>query len=154
GCPDRQVGTIGHIYIPGNHYQCVCGRKGCLEAFAGGRSLVEVAKERYPDAGWRSAKEIDHAAMNGDIRARSILNRAARLDAACIAFLVQIYCPEALIFTGGQCVESGFFYSALRNKLFKGLPENIRSSLKISISSIKEYGNAIGAARLAFEKFF
>ena len=154
GSPDRPVGTLGHLYIPGNSRLCVCGRKGCLEAFAGGRSLVDVAQERYPDAGWKSAEEIDRAAATGDARAKNILGRAARLDAACIAFLVQIYRPEAIIFTGGQCVVRAFFYTTLCEKLRKGLPGDIAEHLKVSISAIKEYGNAIGAARLAFEQFF
>jgi len=154
GSPDRPVGTIGHVYIPGNHRQCVCGRTGCLEAFSGGRSLVKVCKERYPETNWQSAEEIDRAAADGDARAQSVLQRAAKLDAACIAFLVQMYRPEVLIFTGGQCIEGGFFYSVLCKKMLKVLPKDVVDSLKISISSIKEYGNALGAARLAFEKFF
>ena len=116
--------------------------------------MVDVAQERYPDAGWKSAEEIDRAAATGDARAKNILSRAARLDAACIAFLVQIYRPEAIIFTGGQCVARAFFYTALCEKLRKALPGDIAEHLKVSISAIKEYGNAIGAARLAYEQFF
>jgi len=152
--PDRPAGSIGHTYIPGNKRQCVCGRKGCLEAFSGGRSLVKVAGELYGKTGWECARDIDLAAQDGDIRAKNILTRAARLDAMCIAFVVQLYRPEALVFTGGQCVEDGFFYNTFLEKLKRFLPEDVAASMRISISKIKEYGNAIGAARLAFEKYF
>ena len=64
--PDRPAGYIGHLYIPGNREICVCGYRGCLEAFAGARSLAAIARRRM-----RTIRRIP----SGRMRRRSILRR-------------------------------------------------------------------------------
>lgn len=43
------AGELGHIPVPGSGIPCGCGNEGCMEAFAGGKALVRLQKERYPD---------------------------------------------------------------------------------------------------------
>lgn len=152
--PDHPTGHIGHIYIPGNPRICSCGRIGCLESYSGGKSLVSIAAERWPECGWRSVSEIDAAALAGDRRAIRLLNRAAKYDAFAVAMLIQMYRPDAIVFTGGQCMDGGYLYGKLREYLRKYLPKEMRDSIPAAISILGEYGGALGAARLAFEEFF
>lgn len=152
--PDRPAGHIGHLYIPGNHRPCACGGIGCLEACAGGRALLGCARELYPEESWQSAREIDLAAAAGNRHAARLLDRAARYEAFATGLLVQMYRPDALIFTGGQCVEGNYLYTRLRRCLLQYLPPGLRDTLNVSISALGEYGGAVGAARLAFEQYF
>ena len=43
------AGELGHIPVPGCGIPCGCGNAGCMEAFAGGKALVRLQKELYPD---------------------------------------------------------------------------------------------------------
>ena len=156
--PDRPAGYIGHLYIPGNREICVCGYRGCLEAFAGARSLAAIARRRHENDPayplWQNAAAIDLAAAAGDRRAVALLNRAAACDAVGIAGLIQMYQPDALIFSGGQSREEGFLYNALLRRLKRLVPEDRRRGMKISVTSLGDAQSALGVIRLAYEKFF
>ena len=156
--PDRPAGYIGHLYIPGNREICVCGYRGCLEAFAGARSLAAIARRRHENDPayplWQNAAAIDLAAAAGDRRAVALLNRAAACDAVGIAGLIQMYQPDALIFSGGQSRENGYLYNAVLRRLKRLVPEDRRRGMRISITSLGDAQSALGVIRLAYEKFF
>ena len=71
-----------------------------------------------------------------------------------MAFLLQMYHPDALIFYGGQCREDGFLYNELLRRLDFHVPPARRRGMSISISDLGERHVALGAARLYFEKLF
>ena len=43
------AGELGHIPVPGCSIPCGCGNIGCLEAFAGGKALARIRRDRYPE---------------------------------------------------------------------------------------------------------
>ena len=151
--PDRPTGYIGHLYLPGIQRTCVCGESGCIEAFAGGRSLAEIAKERFPGKAV-DARTLDTLAAAGNREAMDLLRRAADYDAFAVAFLLQMYHPDALIFYGGQCRAGGFLYGELLRRLDFHVPPARRGGMSISISELGDRHVALGAARLYFEKLF
>lgn len=154
-CPGRPVGYIGHILIPDNLRLCVCGFKGCLESFSGGNSLAVVAKEEMPDRpDVRSAEALDLLAATGDSKACGILLRAASYNAVGIANMMQLYSPEAIVFSGGQCRKDGFLYTQTIEALNRILPEERRRMVNMSITSLGRHQSALGAARLAYENLF
>ena len=152
--PRRPIGYIGHILIPGNRHTCTCGFTGCLEAYSGGNFLKAVAKEEIPKRiALHDAAALDHAAANGDPDAIRIMDTAASYNAAGIAAMIQLYAPEAIVFSGGQVRRDGFLYQHTLEHLKQILPKE-RRRCDISISVLGEYQAAAGAARLAYEKFF
>ena len=153
--PGRPVGHIGHMLVTGNKRLCVCGFRGCLEAYSGGNSLVEVAHERFPQrTDFDSARALDLAAADGDADARSILDTAAAYNAAGIASMIQLYVLDAIIFSGGQCREDGYLYQKTLEEIRNILPRERLENVKTSITTLGKYQSALGAARLAYEKFF
>jgi len=148
--PSRPVGYIGHILIPGNDRDCVCGWHGCLEAYSGGDSLMRSVADR-PDI--KSAAELDEAAGGGDTQAMTIMDTASRYNAIGIAGMIQLYSPEAVIFSGGQARREGYLYRQTMNELNKLLPADRRNCI-FELTKLGEYQSALGAARLAYEKFF
>ena len=155
GRPVGRIGHIGHIMIIGNQRVCVCGFRGCLEAYSGGNSLVAVAHERFPErTDFDSARALDLAAANGDADARSILDTAALYNAAGISNMIQIYVPDAIIFGGGQCREDGYLYQKTLEEIRNILPRERLENIRMSITTLGKYQSALGAARLAYEKFF
>ncbi len=151
--PRRPVGYIGHILVPGNHRLCSCGFRGCLESCSGGNYLARVAEEELPGRPeLRSAAALDRAAEAGDPDAVRIMATAAEYNAAGVAAMIQLYAPDALVFSGGQCRNDGFLYRTTLEKLSGILPEERRRP--VELSGLGEYQAALGAARLAYEQFF
>ncbi|MBQ9613202.1 MAG: allose kinase [Lachnospiraceae bacterium] len=44
------AGELGHIPVLGSDVRCGCGNVGCLEAVAGGKALVKIREEKFPEA--------------------------------------------------------------------------------------------------------
>lgn len=152
--PRRPVGYIGHMLIPGNENRCTCGFKGCLEAYSGGEYLKQIAKRELPHRPeLQDAMLLDRAAAGGDADAVRIMSTAAEYNAVGVAGMIQLYSPDAMIFSGGQCRADGFLYETTLAKLREILPEE-RHNFEISITSLGEFQSALGAARLAYEQFF
>ena len=151
--PKRPIGYIGHILIPGNDRLCSCGFRGCLESWSGGAYLAGIAREKFPGRPeLHSAAALDRAAAKGDPDARGIMEVAARYNAAGIAAMLQLYSPEALIFSGGQCRADGFLFNKTIESLHDILPPE-RRNCPADITILGDYQAALGAARLAYEQF-
>lgn len=126
--PKRPVGYIGHILIPNNNHICTCGFKGCLESYSGANYLAAIAAETLPGRPeLHSAPALDRAAAKGDPDAAAILDTAASYNAIGIATMIQLYAPEALIFSGGQSKPDGYLFRKTIEKLKEILPEERRS---------------------------
>ncbi len=152
--PKRPVGYIGHILIPSNRHLCTCGFTGCLEAYSGSRYLAEIAKETLPDRPeLHSAPALDRAATQGDPDALKIMTTAASYNAVGIAAMIQLYAPDAILFSGGQSRRDGFLFQTTLEKLAEILPPERRSCF-LDITNLGAHQSALGAARLAYETFF
>ena len=149
--PKRPVGYIGHILIPGNDHICSCGFKGCLEAYSGGDYLVGIARERLPQRlELHGAAELDRVAAAGDADARAVLDTAAAYNAVGVAAMIQLYAPDALIFSGRQSRADGYVYQRTIAEL-KGILPRERRNCYIGITSLGAYQSALGAMRLGYE---
>jgi predicted NBD/HSP70 family sugar kinase len=152
--PGRPVGYIGHLLMSDNRRLCTCGYRGCLEAYAGGSFLAEVAAGELPDRPeLHNAAALDQAAARADPAACRILATAARYNAAGVAGMIQLYSPEAVIFSGGQSRADGYLYNRTLAEIREILPEERRQHIRFVISGLGDHQAALGAARLAFEQF-
>jgi glucokinase len=152
--PRRPIGYIGHMLIPGNTNRCTCGFRGCLEAYSGGEYLKKIVQKELPHrTELQDALLLDRAAAAGDPDAVRIMSTAAEYNAVGIAGMVQLYAPDAMIFSGGQSRADGFLFNTTLEKLRQILPEE-RRDFDISITTLGEFQSALGAARLAYEQFF
>lgn len=150
----NQVGYIGHMLMPGNPYRCKntgCNFIGCLEAFTGGNSLCAIAKARFGQEGDLTTREVDQMASAGHPGAVELLTQAAEYNSIGIATMIQMYAPDVVIFSGGQCRLNGFLYLQTLQQLLKRMPAE-RQNFKIGLSVLGENQGAIGAARLAYEQ--
>ena len=149
------VGQIGHMLVPDNPYRCKCTNCsfiGCLEAFSGGISLCRIAKERGIAGENISTRELDKMASAGNEDARKLMIQAAKYNAIGIASIIQMYSPEIVTLSGGQCKKDGFLYRHTLKELLNMIPVE-RHNFKIILSSLGEYQAALGAARIAYECF-
>ncbi|MFL5825299.1 MAG: ROK family protein [Thermoleophilaceae bacterium] len=158
-------GEIGHVVVRINGARCGCGRRGCMEAYAGrarmeayARKRVEKGDEtklfdfmekrgrdRLTSSVW--ARALEHR----DPLAHRIVDRAVEALGAGIASCLNVLDPEAVIIGGGLGVRLGDEYvrrieKAVMPHLFMdSRPPDFR------LAELGDLGGAIGASLLVRE---
>jgi glucokinase len=156
------AGEIGHMVVKRGGAKCPCGRKGCMEAYAG-RSAMETEARRQHEEGdktdlfklmhkhdkdrltsgiWERA--LDH----GDHLAEKLIDRAIEALGTGVASAVNLLDPEAVIIGGGLGVRFGERYmDPLTNEMGKHLFVDERPPA-VRVASLGDLGGAIGASLL------
>jgi glucokinase len=156
------AGEIGHMVVKRGGARCPCGRRGCMEAYAGRAAMEHKARKEH-DAGkhtdlfkvmrhrnrdrltsgiWERA--LDH----GDDLATELLDRAAEALGTGIASAVNLLDPEAVILGGGLGDRLGSRYAdSIRAEMAKHLfvDENPPAFHQAKLGDL---GGAIGASLL------
>jgi glucokinase len=157
------AGEIGHMVVKIDGARCTCGRRGCMEAYAG-RASMEARARRRVEKGRRTdlfklMKEHGrsrltssvwaHALERGDKVATEIIDEAIAALGAGIASAINLLDVGAVIVGGGLGVRFGEPYAeriaaAMQPHLFHDEnPPDVR------VASLGDLGGAIGAALLA-----
>jgi glucokinase len=106
------AGHIGHMTIVRDGELCLCGNRGCWEAYASGPAFARRARSRAEgDVSTRLAAPIDartvfEAAAEGDDLALALVAEQADFLGVGLANLLHLYSPEVVILGGG--VANGF----------------------------------------------
>jgi glucokinase len=142
--------------------KCPCGRKGCLEAYAG-RSAMEAEARRQHKEGaktdlFKLMRKHERARLTSGIweraldqddhLAKSLIERAVEALGTGIASAVNLLDPEAVIIGGGLGVRFG-------DRLMEPLTGEMRKHLfvderppAVRVASLGDLGGAIGASLL------
>jgi glucokinase len=156
------AGEIGHMVVKRGGAKCPCGRKGCMEAYAG-RSAMEAEARRQHEEGHKTdlfklmhkhekprltsgiwERALDH----GDHLAEQLIERAIEALGTGIASAVNLLDPEAVIIGGGLGVRFGDRYmDALTKEMGKHLFVDERPPA-VRVASLGDLGGAIGASLL------
>ena len=114
------AGELGHIQVAADGRPCGCGARGCLEAYASGRSLALMGQELLAegrtallgsvaaDPGSVMARDVVVAAQQGDHACQALIERAAGLVGDAIR-LVQRVMDPAIVVVGGGLMSNGTF---------------------------------------------
>ena len=157
------AGEIGHAVVEIGGAKCPCGRRGCLEAYAG-RGAMEQRARKLADEGrktvlfeimeererprltsgiWKRALDRD------DDLAHELVDRAVRALGVGVASVVNVLDVEAVVIGGGLGLKLGEPYAdriraAMQPHLFvSDRPPAIR------LAALGDLGGASGAALLA-----
>jgi glucokinase len=108
------AGLIGHVSIDPDGMSCICGGRGCLEAYVSGTGIAKAAREAIgaesesllaeiasASLGDITAKDVFDAAKYGDPIAMSIVMRTAKYLGTGIGGLITLLNPELIIIGGG-----------------------------------------------------
>jgi glucokinase len=156
------AGEIGHMVVKRGGAKCPCGRKGCLEAYAG-RSAMEAEARRQHEEGHKTdlfklmhkhekprltsgiwERALDH----NDQLAEQLIDRAIEALGTGIASAVNLLDPEAIIIGGGLGIRFGDRYmDALTKEMGKHLFVDERPPA-VRVASLGDLGGATGAALL------
>ena len=156
------AGEIGHVVVKCGGAKCPCGRKGCLEAYAG-RSAMEGEARRQHEEGQKTdlfrlmekhdkprltsgiwERALDH----DDHLAKKLIERAIEALGTGIASAVNLIDPEAVIIGGGLGIRFGErMMDPLTEEMGKHLFVDERPPA-IRVASLGDLGGAIGASLL------
>jgi glucokinase len=151
---------IGHLVVKRGGARCTCGRRGCMEAYAG-RLAMELKARREVERGaktdlFRIMEERgrdrltsgvwERALKHGDHLATQLIDRAVKYLGAGIASAVNLIDPEAVIIGGGLGVRFGEKYvqriaTRMHPHLF--VPDRPPA---MHVAELGDLGGAIGAA--------
>jgi len=156
------AGEIGHVVVERGGAKCPCGRKGCMEAYAG-RSAMEAEARRQHEEGVKTdlfklmekhgkprltsgiwERALDH----DDHLAGDLIHRAIEALGTGIASSVNLLDPEAVIIGGGLGVRFGDrFMEPLTREMGKHLFLDEKPPA-VRVASLGDLGGAIGASLL------
>jgi glucokinase len=155
-------GEIGHVVVKIGGRRCPCGRRGCMEAYAG-RGAMEARARRLQKKGEHTdlfkimeqrgrnrltSGVIARALRQGDRMAQEMMDTAVEALGAGVGSVCNVLDPEAVIIGGGLGLRMGDPYveriaAAMRPHVFaEAMPD-------IKLAQLGDLGGAIGAALLA-----
>jgi glucokinase len=157
------AGEIGHIVIKLDGRRCPCGRRGCLEAYAGRAALEARAREKHADGHKTDLfKLMEHhgrtrltsgiwarALEHGDKLATELIDEAVAALGAGIASAVNLLDCEAVVIGGGLGVRFG---EAMTTRIAEAMRPHLFVDERppaVKLAALGDLGGAIGAALLA-----
>jgi glucokinase len=153
---------IGHVVVKDGGARCTCGRKGCMEAYAGRMAMEIKARKEVHSGAKTKLFEImeergrdrltsgvwERALKHGDDLAIRLVDRAVKALGAGIASCVNVIDPEAVIIGGGLGVRFGEKYARrIAARMHPHLFVDERPP-EVRVAALGDLGGAIGAALL------
>jgi glucokinase len=156
------AGEIGHVVVRIGGRQCTCGRRGCMEAYAGRLSMElrarqltdkghhtklfeimeERGRERLTSGVWARALKAE------DKMAKKLLREAIEALGAGVASSVNVLDVEAVVIGGGMGVRLGEPYvERIREAMMPHLFADSRPPA-VHLAALGDLGGAIGASLL------
>jgi glucokinase len=157
------AGEIGHMVVEIDGARCTCGRRGCMEAYAGRAAMELHARKLHEDAGrdtdlFKLMRHHDRTRLTSGIGARAlehhdelateIIDRAVRALGAGIASAVNLLDVEAVIIGGGLGVRLGDPYA---KRIAAAMQPHLFADSRpphVEVAALGDLGGAIGASLL------
>ncbi len=156
------AGEIGHVVVARDGAKCPCGRRGCVEAYAGRSAMEAEARRRHDDGHKTDLFKLmekhdkprltsgiwERALEHGDQLAEQLIDRAIEALGTGVASAVNLIDPEAVIIGGGLGVRFGERYmEPLTEEMGKHLFLDERPPA-VRVAALGDLGGAIGASLL------
>jgi glucokinase len=152
------AGEFGHTRAVPRGRRCGCGELGCLEAYVGGRNLIERVKEALA-AGTPSrlqpgatATDVEREAMAGDPLAVELFEEMVALLAVAIGNLATTLNPSMIVLGGGVFLNG----PELRRRVAQGVMGQAarvsRVGLRIVDAQLGDDAGVVGAGLHALER--
>jgi predicted NBD/HSP70 family sugar kinase len=153
------AGEWGHTTVVVDGRPCRCGSSGCLEAYVGGRGIVERYDELLgtsPDRGGDLVARLSAiaAAARSDRSAQKVLDDTATYVGAGLANLINLFNPERIVIGGwvGQILGAGFL-TAVRDVASRHALRMPFGDVSIVPADLGRDAVALGAATLPVSVF-
>jgi glucokinase len=156
------AGEIGHMVVKLGGALCPCGRKGCMEAYAG-RGAMEARARKAQAEGTRTelfkimekrgrdrltSGVFQRALDQGDRLAMTLIDRAIEALGAGVASAINLLDVNAVIIGGGLGVRLGEPYAA---RIAEAMQPHLFTDYRppaVRVAALGDLGGAVGGALL------
>jgi glucokinase len=107
------AGEIGHLAVDPSGPECVCGKRGCVEAIGSGTNIARAMKEHTAKTTWTAA-DVNTRAETGDPVAREVMETAARALGMGLGYAITLMNPQRVVIGGGVANAGPIYWRALR----------------------------------------
>ena len=157
------AGEIGHMVVAPDGDRCPCGRKGCMEAYAGRGSMEEYIRRQVKKGAktnlYRIMEEQKRTRLTSSIWAKALksgdklaahaVQRAVDAMGIAIASALNILDVESVVIGGGLGVRLG---EPFAQKIADAMMPHLFSSShppRVHVAQLGDLGGALGGALLA-----
>ena len=159
--PRGLAGEIGHIIVDPGGPPCSCGRRGCVEAYAGGwavaRAYAEAARRGGGAPGGKSpvtAEDVFHLAEAGDKVAAAILSKASEVLGLALANLINTLGVDRIVLGGGMIHGHESFFEAVRSTVLRHIIGEYQGLVDVQSTSLGPWAGVYGACALVLQAAF
>lgn len=156
------AGEIGHTVVKQGGARCMCGRKGCLEAYAGRRAMEREAQRLHKDGHHTDLFKIMRergretlasgvwakALAHGDKLAERLIERAVQALGTGVASAVNLLDVELVLLGGGLGTRFGEPMLARIGEAMHPHLYNDAHPPELKLAALGDLGGALGAALL------
>ena len=127
----------GHMIIVPNGRQCLCGKKGCFEAYCSSESIKKIITEQFPET---KGDNIFKVLNNKNLNIIEEINKILDIFALGISNMIMILNPGTVVIGGGVIEIEAFNFEYLSEKVNTYLANEFKGCI------IKKavYGNKAG----------
>jgi glucokinase len=153
-------GEFGHVLVRSGGRRCVCGRRGCLEAYASGTSIAARAVEQIAAGatsvltGFASvtAADVAAAAAVGDPVARAVWSETTELLGSAITDLVNAFEPEMVVLGGGVTGAGSALLEPVAEIVLRDAMPPAAAAVRFAIAASGESVGVVGAGAIALDR--
>ncbi|MCM3658269.1 ROK family protein [Agromyces mediolanus] len=152
-------GEFGHITVQRGGRECLCGRRGCLEAYASGTSIARRAAELLADDPRDSAlrrydpvraEHVSQCAADGDAVAQEIWDETTALIGQAVTDLVNVFEPDIVVLGGGVTRSGALLLDPVADLVRRGAMAPAATA-GVVLAALGDQVGVVGAAALAFD---
>ena len=157
------AGELGHMRIEMSAPRpCGCGRWGCLEAYAGGKSLVKRAHEALAED-WKKLSSLHACAEAGQLNAEAVfaavndplairlVDETALALAVGVVNLLHLLDPDLVLLAGGMTRAGAGFLGKITTFAAELAIPGVPMEGRIRYASLGDQAGMMGAAALALQ---
>ena len=150
---NKRAGEFGHITIVPGGKRCKCGRRGCWEAYASIRSLLEYYNELSENK-TKLLNDFISKLDENDVNAIKALDAYLDYLAIGIQNIILMIDPHYVVIGGelSQCEDR--LINSLKEKVFTSNSFFNRDDIKILTSRLSDNSSILGASLLPLQKVF
>lgn len=156
------AGEIGHLTIDTEgHFDCTCGKKGCLETVASATGIMHLArkfaqeyvgdsevKAQLDDGADVNSKDIFDAAKEGDFFALQVVDRFAHYLGLACSHLANTLNPSKIVLAGGVALAGDFLLNKVNEQFMGYCFPQIRNNETLVLAKLGNDAGIMGAAQL------
>jgi predicted NBD/HSP70 family sugar kinase/biotin operon repressor len=155
-------GEFGHITIDPEGPGCRCGKKGCIEAYAGNIAIMRDARQAalqgrwdWPDPDGFTYTDVVKAAQDGTEALCHLFARAGHVLGIGVSHLIALFNPKKIVLTGKGVQAGELIFNAMHAALEQHVSAKFgRRTVEIMVQEWTEQDWARGAGAMVLQELY